>query len=145
MNLRHSFFCVGNFVSLIDTKQRERVRASWLERVPEFESLLGEGYGLGEAIHESLPGDLPVTIQYSVNEGYALPVVAKRKQILLALPRSLQTCIGLCGDTPTTVSQVDDDEQLDEPNSANVRNQARRRWRCTASVSASSVRVAKEV
>lgn len=100
-------FCVAHFPLLVDSNQREQVKTAWSLRVPEFSALLAEGYALGEMLHEVLEQNEVSRIRYRLREGYSLPVQAKRRQILVALPRALQTLIQLTSDSPLEFVQED--------------------------------------
>ena len=101
-------FCVANFRDLVEASQRDAVQDAWLERIPELSTLLAEGYSLGESLAETLDQAELTRVRITVDEDYALPYKDKFNQVLLALPRSLQTLIRLNSDSRIEFVQSDD-------------------------------------
>lgn len=92
-------FCVAHFPAAVDSDQRQQVRDAWQQRVPEFSSLLGEGFALGERLNALLAESQSSGVRFAWHEGHLLPVDASRRQVAIALPRALETLLQLTVDS----------------------------------------------
>ena len=49
-------------------------------------------------------------VRFSLHQGYTLPVEAERRQVLVAIPRALQTLVQLTSGLPAQFAQVDEED-----------------------------------
>jgi hypothetical protein len=106
------FFCVANRSDTIDQQDLLRVRSTWMERVPQFESLLAEGIRLGETINQRLADNKIDAIRFSMKEGYQLPYAAKQKGVVQAMKRSVETLIQLTRKTGIEFADASDSLEI---------------------------------
>lgn len=103
-------FCVGQFPDLVSEQQRQQVLAEWLEWTPELTALLGEEYDFAATLREVFGQDDISQVRFSLHQGYTLPVEAERRQVLVAIPRALQTLVQLTSGLPAQFAQVDEED-----------------------------------